>query len=163
MNDDGAYGTGGNDSSYTYNTPGNYTVHLRVTDSRGRQSESTVDISVEDRAPVAKIVLPKKVVMGQAATIDGSQSSDPDGSVSAWEWDLNGDGGFDAGGPSVTTTFGAYGTRTIALRVTDDWGVTGVTSSQVKVLAPPVAAGVLTTPSPTVNTNTSFLPTGSSD
>ena len=41
--------------------------------------------------------------------------------------------------------------------------MTSVTSAQVKVLAPPVAAGVVTTASPTVNTNTNFLPTGSSD
>ena len=47
--------------------------------------------------------------------------------------------------------------------MTDDWGVTSVTSAQVKVLAPPVAAGVVSTTSPTVNTNTNFLPTGSSD
>jgi PKD repeat protein len=47
--------------------------------------------------------------------------------------------------------------------VTDDWGQTSTTSAQVKVLAPPVAAGVVTTASPAVNTNTNFLPTGSSD
>jgi PKD repeat protein len=163
MNDDGSYGTGGNDSSYTYATPGNYTVHLRVTDSRGRQSESTLDLRVENRPPVATIVLPSKVVAGQPATIDGSRSSDPDGSVSDWEWDLDGDGRFERSGPTVTSTFGSWGTRTIALRVTDDWGVSSLTTAQVKVLAPPVAAGVVTTASPTVNTNTNFLPTGSSD
>jgi PKD repeat protein len=163
MNDDGSYGSGGNDSSYTYATPGNYTVHLRVTDSRGRQSESTLDLRVENRPPVATIVLPSKVVVGQPATIDGSHSSDPDGSVSDWEWDLDGDGSFERSGPSVTTTFGSWGTRTIALRATDDWGVSSLTTAQVKVLAPPVAAGEVTTASPTVNTNTNFLPTGSSD
>ena len=163
MNDDGSYGSGGTDSSYKYSTPGNYTVHLRVTDSHGHQSESTVDISVENRPPVGKIVLPSKVVVGQPATFDGSQSSDPDGSVSDWEWDLDGDGNFESAGPTATTTFGAYGPRTIALRVTDDWGVTSVTTAQVTVLAPPVAAGVVTTSSPAVNTSTYFLPTGSSD
>jgi len=163
MNDDGSYSTGGNDSSYTFATPGNYTVHLRVTDSRGKKSESTVDVRVEDRAPAAKIVLPSKVVMGQPATIDGSQSSDPDGVVSEWEWDLTGGDSFVPGGSTLTTTFGSYGTRTIALRVTDDLGVTSVTTAQVKVLAPPLAAGVVTTASPAVNANTYFLPTGSSD
>ena len=44
-----------------------------------------------------------------------------------------------------------------------DWGVTSVTTAQVKVLAPPLAAGVVTTASPAVNANTYFLPTGSSD
>jgi PKD repeat protein len=163
MNDDGSYGSGGIDSSYKYATPGNYTVHLRVTDSHGHQSESTLDIKVEDRAPVGKIVLPSKVVAGQPATFDGSQSSDPDGSVSDWEWDLDGDGSFESRGPTATTTFVEFGTRTIALRVTDDWGVTSVTTAQLKVLAPPVAAGGVTTTSPTLNTNTYFLPTGSSD
>jgi PKD repeat protein len=163
MNDDGAYGTGGNDASYTYSTPGDYTVHLRVTDSHNHQSESTLDIRVENRPPVATIVLPPKVVMGQPATIDGSRSSDPDGSVSGWEWDLDGDGSFERSGPTVTATFGSYGTRTIALRVTDDWGLSTVATTQLKVLAPPVAAGVVTTASPAVNTNTYFLPTGSSD
>jgi YD repeat-containing protein len=124
---------------------------------------STVDISVENRAPVGTIVLPSKVVAGQPATIDGSRSSDPDGEVVDWEWDLDGDGTFERAGQPVTTTFGSWGTRTIALRVTDDWGVTSVTTQQVKVLAPPVAAGVVTTASPAVNTNTYFLPTGSSD
>jgi PKD repeat protein len=63
----------------------------------------------------------------------------------------------------VTTTFATPGTRTIALRVTDDWGVTSVASVPVKVLAPPVAAGVVTTASPAANVNVNFLPTGSSD
>ncbi|HKN94306.1 MAG TPA: PKD domain-containing protein [Thermoleophilaceae bacterium] len=163
MNDDGSYASGGTSSSLTYTTPGNYTVHLRVTDSHGHQGYSTLDIHVENRPPVAKIVLPSKVVQGEPVTIDGSQSSDPDGQVVAWQWDLDGDGTFERAGDTVTTTFGTWGTRTIALRVTDDWGVTSVTTAQLKVLAPPVAAGVVTTASPAVNTNTYFLPTGSSD
>src|SRR5262249_26512809 len=63
----------------------------------------------------------------------------------------------------ITATFGSYGTRTIALRVTDDWGVTTTTSQQIRVLAPPTAAGVVTTASPAVNTNVNLLPTGSRD
>jgi PKD repeat protein len=163
MNDDGSYSSGGSDSSYRFVTPGNYTMHLRVTDSKGRQSYSTLDLRVEDRAPVASIVLPSKVVAGQFAMIDGSQSSDPDGSVAAWEWDLDGDGYFERSGPTLGATFNTPGTRTIALRVTDDWGATAVRSAQVRVLAPPLAAGVVTTASPAVNANTYFLPTGSSD
>jgi PKD repeat protein len=163
MNDDGSCSSGTNDASYTYSTPGNYTVHLRVTDSRGHQSESTVDVSVANRAPVAKITLPSQTVSGRPATFDGSGSSDPDGAVAGWEWDLDGDGWFEADGPSATSTFSGFGYRTVYLRVTDDWGQTTTTSAQVKVLAAPVAAGVVSTASPTVNTNTNFLPTGSSD
>jgi PKD repeat protein len=163
MNDDGSYASGGSDQSFDYATPGNYTVHLRVTDSHGRQSTSTVDLRVENRAPLAAITLPAKVVAGQPATIDGSHSNDPDGTIAAWQWDLDGDGSFERSGQSVTATFNDWGTRTIALRVTDDWGVTSVATTQLRVLAPPLAAGVVTTTSPTVNASTYFLPTGSSD
>jgi PKD repeat protein len=163
MNDDGSYSTGGTDSSFDYATPGNYTVHLRVTDSRGKQSVSTVDLRVEDRAPVATITLPAKIVAGQTATLDGSRSSDPDGSVAAWEWDLDNDGVFEHSGSVVSAVFGSWGTRTIALRVIDDWGVATTTTAQIHVLAPPVAAGVVTTAWPAVNANVSFLPTGSND
>jgi PKD repeat protein len=163
MNDDGSYASGGSDQSFEYATPGNYTVHLRVTDSHGRQSTSTVDLRVENRAPLAAITLPAKVVAGQPATIDGSHSNDPDGTIAAWQWDLDGDGSFERSGQSVTATFNDWGTRTIALRVTDDWGVTSVATTQLRVLAPPLAAGVVTTTSPTVNASTYFLPTGSSD
>jgi len=70
---------------------------------------------------------------------------------------------FERSGQTATTTFTGFGTRTIALRVTDDWAVTGVKTVQVRVLAPPTAAGVVVTGSPTANANTYFLPTGSSD
>ena len=163
MNDDGYYSSGGTVASYTYSAPRNYTVHLRVTDSRGHKSESTVDVSVANRAPVAKITLPSEVVSGHPATFDGTGSSDPDGSVAGWLWDLDGDGWYESGGPSATTTFAGFGYRTLYLRVIDDWGQTSTASARVKVLAPPVAAGVVTTASPTVNTNTGLLPTGSSD
>ncbi len=163
MNDDGSYGGGGTGASYKFSTPGNYTVHLRVTDSKGRQSYSTLDIRVEDRAPLASITLPAKVVAGEPATIDGSHSSDPDGMLAAWQWDLDGDGTFERSGSAVTATFATPGAHTIALRVIDDWGVASVASAQVRVLAPPAAAGVVTTASPAVNANTYFLPTGSSD
>ena len=163
MNDDGSYSSGGTDSSYRFATPGNYTVHLRVTDSKGKQSTSTVDIHVDDRAPVPSIGVPSKVIAGQPATFDASGSTDPDGSIAAWEWDLDNDGVFERSGQTATTTFTGFGTRTIALRVTDDWGVTGVKTVQVRVLAPPTAAGVVVTGSPTANANTYFLPTGSSD
>jgi PKD repeat protein len=163
MNDDGSYSSGGSDSSYRFATPGNYTLHLRVTDWKGRQSYSTVDLRVENRAPLASITLPSKVVAGQPATIDGSHSSDPDGWLAAWEWDLDGDGSYERSGTAVSATFATPGTRTIWLRVIDDWGQAAVTSAQLRVLAPPVAAGVVTTASPAVNANTYFLPTGSSD
>ena len=62
-------------------------------------------------------------------------SSDPDGSVAGWRWTF-GDGG-TATTQSPSHTYGAAGTYTVQLTVTDDKGATGTTSKSVTVTAPP--------------------------
>jgi PKD repeat protein len=81
--------------------------------------------------------------------VDGSASSDPDGTVAshAWNW---GDGGPAGSGATATHTYAAAGTYTITLTVTDDDGATGTTTRSVTVTAPaaenqpPTAAYVAT-------------------
>ncbi|HEX8856229.1 MAG TPA: PKD domain-containing protein [Thermoleophilaceae bacterium] len=163
MNDDGSYGTGGNDSSYTYSTSGWYTVHLRVTDVNGRRSELSTDIQVTNRAPSARITLPAKVVVNQPASFGGGGSSDPDGTLFQWEWDWDGDGFYDALGSSASTTFTSYGQRRIGLRVTDNLGATAVATTTVNVLAPPVSVPRILTATPLAGTATSFDPALSYD
>ncbi|MDX1612015.1 MAG: PKD domain-containing protein, partial [Candidatus Thermoplasmatota archaeon] len=55
-----------------------------------------------------------------ACTLDGSTSSDPDGTITQYQWSL-GDGD-DATGTTATHTYPASGTYTITLTVTDDRG-----------------------------------------
>lgn len=66
--------------------------------------------------------------------LDGSGSSDPDGTVASWAWDL-GDG-TTATGRSVTHTYPDAATRTVTLVVTDDDGATSSTSQSVTTTAP---------------------------
>jgi PKD repeat protein len=82
---------------------------------------------------------------GLTVSFDGSLSSDPDGTVVAWDWDL-GDGN-TATGVDPEHTYGASGTYTVILTVTDDEGATAQTSHLVEVSdgppagnQPPVAA-----------------------
>ena len=65
-------------------------------------------------------------------------STDSDGSVVSWSWDF-GDGATSTEQNPVHT-YGAYGTYTVSLTVTDDMGATGGTSQDV-VVADPNAAG----------------------
>lgn len=73
-----------------------------------------------------------------ACAVDGSASADGDGSVVAMSWNF-GDG-TSAVGATATHAFGAPGTYTITLMVTDDGGFSSSTSRTVIVQNPPTAA-----------------------
>ena len=74
-----------------------------------------------------------------ACQFDGSGSNDPDGAVTSYGWNF-GDG-TTATGPAVSHTFGAAGTYTVTLTVTDDDGGTGTDSRPLTVssVANPIA------------------------
>lgn len=66
-----------------------------------------------------------------AVTVDGSGSSDSDGTVVAYDWDFgNGETSTD---PVASTTYDTPGDYTITLTVTDDEGFTGVATQVVTV------------------------------
>jgi PKD repeat protein len=79
---------------------------------------------------------------GLATTVDGSSSSDPDGTVASYAWTF-GDGG-TASGATAAHTYAAAGTYTVTLTVTDDDGATGTTTRQVTVSAPPTPTTLAT-------------------
>lgn len=72
---------------------------------------------------------------GLTVALDGSASSDPDGTVAAHTWTF--EGGGTATGATATHTFPAGGTFDVTLQVTDDDGATATTTQEVQVVAPP--------------------------
>jgi PKD repeat protein len=72
-------------------------------------------------APMAAISDPGSLTRNVEATFDGTQSSDPDGTIASYEWDW-GDGTPDSSGPMPTHTYTEGGTFTVTLIVTDDRG-----------------------------------------
>jgi uncharacterized delta-60 repeat protein len=72
---------------------------------------------------------------GQQVTFDASASSDADGSVTAYAWDLDGDGITDHTGPKVSTTYGTPGAKTVLLTVTDNTNLKGTTGAGLTVKA----------------------------
>jgi hypothetical protein len=73
---------------------------------------------------------------GDTVTFDATGSSDLDGSIDSYEWDLDGDGTYEQDGSSLTTvaeTYSTEGDRTVRLRITDNEGATDVEQKTIDV------------------------------
>jgi large repetitive protein len=138
--DDGTAAT----ATFTYPTAGNKTVRLRVTDSDG--SVVTLDRVVRvNTLPVADFtfagqnpITPAVPDIGEQINFNAAPSSDAEGALASFAWDLDGDTQFDDGtGPQITQSFATRGTKTVGLRVTDSDGTTRDVTRTLRVNAPP--------------------------
>jgi hypothetical protein len=150
FDNDSIYDATGVSVIHTFAATGDYPVTLRVTDDTTPQPlHSTDSVTVHITPPP----FPPTAVPGgpyhfcaqyQPWILDGSGSSDPDGTVDLYEWDFStGTLDFtDASGPNPTVDVTAFftnlgpGVYDVALRVTDNNGGTNVDFTTVEVIAP---------------------------
>ncbi|HEY6763063.1 MAG TPA: PKD domain-containing protein [Baekduia sp.] len=95
-----------------------------------------------DSAPTASFTITydharadRPIRPGQQVTFDATASSDADGTIAGYAWDLDGDGLTDHTGPTVSTTYGDAGTKTALLTVTDDDTLKGTSGAGFAVKA----------------------------
>jgi PKD repeat protein len=140
---DGNTGTGAT-PVHTYTTDGTFTVSLTVTDDAGAldTQATTATIAANPLPPIADANGPYSGVVGSPVGFDGTSSSDPDGSITAYAWDF-GDGGLGTGA-TPTHIYSVDGTYTVVLTVTDNDGQTSVDTTSATINpaggnVPPVA------------------------
>ena len=149
---------------------GKFAVGVRVTDSHGDVAPKTVNLRV-NAPPAANLVMgPNPAAEGQEVTVDASSSTDVDGTITRYEFDLDGNGTFEHDGganPKVQRVFGP-GTTKVSARVTDNEGASSVVSADLVVNAKPAnqvpVATFRVTPNPVKpDTRVLFDATGARD
>ena len=139
--------------THTYGAAGTYTVTLTVTDDGGLTDSGTTTANITavpppNQAPTADPNGPYSAQVGDTINFSGAGSSDPDGSIVAYDWDF-GDGNTGTGA-NPTHAYGAAGTFTVTLTVTDNGSPaltdTSTTTATITAVPPPNQA-------PTANAN----------
>lgn len=114
---------------------GRYTVFLDVDYmdiKSGEQFEaefSTEVVIANEQVAASFVASPEAGELPLEVTFDASSSTDPDGQIVSYEWDLDGDGRFDDGeGEVVTYTYTQEGEFEVTLQVTDNNGEVNTSS-----------------------------------
>ncbi len=123
---------------HVFQSAGSKQVRLTVTDNDGLSSSTTADIQVRlNAAPVAVVILPTTPVSGTPLTFSPSGSSDSDGFLAKYDWEM-GDGttytrlNTDAV-LAVTHQYAGPGTYQVKLKVTDNDNATHTVQQALNV------------------------------
>ena len=127
----------------SYTTPGTVAVKLRVTDNKGAQATVTHNVTVQQPPVAAFTLTPNPANAGATVSFNGSTSSDPDGTIAKYEWDLDGNGSYETDTNTTPTTSRSYtsgGTVNVGLRVTDNRGATATVTHALTINGAPTAS-----------------------
>lgn len=122
-------------ASHTFSITGEHAIDLRVQDDDGATDSTTEIVTVQEEpeppneGPVASFSISNESpTVGQSVSFDASSSSDPDGSVSEYNWNIEDS---TRTGVSTSYTFDSPGDYAVTLTVTDN---DGATSSESRTL-----------------------------
>lgn len=142
--------TSGNITPFvTLGAPGIYPASLTVSNAGGSDTFNfnlLVTPGINNPPTASFTATPQNGNPGDPVALDASASSDSDGSIVKYEWDLDGDGSYELEGGVVENTSlpSPEGTVDVSLRVTDNWGATGIkTVTLSSVQSNPVDATVI--------------------
>jgi PKD repeat protein len=143
--------------AHAFDSTGEKVVRLRVSDNAGAPSAVatetvTVSPALGNRLPVAQFSISDlEPEVGQQISLR-SFSYDPDGSISAQRWDLDGDGDFDENvtGQTAFTTFLRAGPKILRLRVDDSRGAFQTETVNITVKKRPASIPLLMNPFPVI-------------
>ncbi|MCI0376129.1 MAG: PKD domain-containing protein [Gemmataceae bacterium] len=125
--------------SWQYDTAGSYTVALQVTDDNGMADIDFLQVVVNYVTPYVNSGPDRSIAAGETASFLGFHRMSGSVASSGIEWDFDYDGiSFDpdssvTGNLTPSREFNTPGSYTVALRVTDDTGVSRIDTTSVTV------------------------------
>ena len=106
-----------------------------MTDNSGASTSTTQQVTAVAPVNVPPVAAFTSTVNNLSVAVDGSGSTDPDGTVASYSWDF-GDSSALGTGATVSHSYAAAGTYTVALTVTDNSGAINTITHSVTVTAP---------------------------
>jgi len=119
--------------SHIYNSAGNYTVILTVSNNFGAENTSSdtvtkVDYIIVEPALVADFTVDKPAAaIGENVQFFDSSENSPE----FWFWDFDNDGVTDSTLENPVTSFGTTGKKTVSLKVSNSWSSAEITKSKI--------------------------------
>ncbi|MBI5543684.1 MAG: PKD domain-containing protein [Deltaproteobacteria bacterium] len=138
---DGTAPATGPTATHLFAANGQYAVQLTVTDGSGLTGVASLTVTIGEqgtnRPPVAIAGHDLSSRVGEALSLDGSVSYDPDDgdAIASYEWDF-GDGSAPGSSAQVSHSWGTPGDYTVTLKVTDTHGASDEASLKATVLPP---------------------------
>ncbi|MFC2078558.1 PKD domain-containing protein [Candidatus Bipolaricaulota bacterium] len=132
----------GRSVNHSYETYGEYVVGLRVVDAQGEVGVQTRSLSIASRSPVAVFSFsPERPNQSQIVRFDATESFDPDGEITVYQWDFDGDGTIDSESaePIAEYEYMSGGRFTPSLQVIDDLSQRSTRERMIDVNAAPKA------------------------
>lgn len=133
----------GNPQTHTFDKLGNFKVTLTIKvkeKQTGKEQDVPFTRDVTIQNVLANVVIKADKTTGPApltVKFDGSKSNSPNGEITAYGWDLDGDSQYaDSDKPQAEKTFDKIGTYKVGLRVTDSTGTFAVNEIEIEVTPP---------------------------
>jgi PGF-CTERM protein len=130
LDGDGQYDDAtGKTTTATFSAHGTKTVGVRVVADDGAAVTASETVTI-NAAPTARFTANvSESDVNRTITFDASNSTDVDGTIVSYRWDLDGDGEYDdATGARVNASYGSDSSTGVGLLVEDDDGATGTSN-----------------------------------
>jgi PKD repeat protein len=142
--------------SYQYETPGTYTVHLKLLGDFGEYDDAGTVVVQTASPPTATFTAPASAQTGAAVTFDASSSAPATGQqISDYHWSFGDGQTDDKTSSSDTHAYSSAGTYTVTLTVHDNDDRVSTPYSQQITVSSPSKPGPTATNETTTTTTTS--------